>query len=613
MTACVRPSALIPTLVLALCCWTGAALPCLAHPVSVTRAQVYVSREKATAEIQVFLEDLFLFHNLKPNNEDFLEPNVIQEGIKLHKEFIANRFVIQNTAGVTLNGRIVEVKGVDKLPDEGVPLAELMAHRLVFELEYEFPSPPKFLTFSQHFTDKEGLLPSEMKLIVKQENTEQAHTFDMRPGDVQTVPLIWDRPPLSPDASREEREKWAAEQKEETLGITSYSSVYSFLYIENHEVRHEILIPLLTLEQSVLLARDEDDFLDLAEQDAARVQIEAFFKSGNPVEIDGSQVSPVVQRCDFYGLDFKDFARQAQPKAVPLTSARVGIILSYPTATPPETVKLTWNRYNNSVWAVDLVVFAHDKTIKTTLSRLGNKSTFEWKSPGRTALPVPPKPVAVVFSPRPALSVPVLSLVFLLGLAVALVAWLLGMRTRAFLLCCGVCLLAAVISWPFLHWQVAYPLGEGQNLSEEQADEIFHALHQNMYGAFEFRQEEQIYDSLAVSIHGDLLRDLYLQVRRGLVMQEQGGAVARVREVSILEGKKEKQVRQGQGRGGPGVAYRCRWNVAGTVEHWGHIHERTNQYLANFTVEPIDNTWKITNMELLDEQRVQFETRLRGL
>ena len=51
-----------------------------------------------------------------------------------------------------------------------------------------------------------------------------------------------------------------------------------------------------------------------------------------------------------------------------------------------------------------------------------------------------------------------------------------------------------------------------------------------------------------------------------------------------------------------GFARYCRWTVAGTVEHWGHIHERTNQYEAVFAVEPVDNAWKVTNIELLDEQ-----------
>ena len=48
------------------------------------------------------------------------------------------------------------------------------------------------------------------------------------------------------------------------------------------------------------------DFLDIAEQDAARVQIEAYFRTGNPVKIDGVAAQPQVERCDFYGLDLKD-------------------------------------------------------------------------------------------------------------------------------------------------------------------------------------------------------------------------------------------------------------------------------------------------------------------
>ena len=42
----------------------------------------------------------------------------------------------------------------------------------------------------------------------------------------------------------------------------------------------------------------------------------------------------------------------------------------------------------------------------------------------------------------------------------------------------------------------------------------------------------------------------------------------------------------------------------GTVGHWGHIHTRKNQYHANINVEPVDGTWKITRLELLDEKRI---------
>ena len=108
---------------------------------------------------------------------------------------------------------------------------------------------------------------------------------------------------------------------------------------------------------------------------------------------------------------------------------------------------------------------------------------------------------------------------------------------------------------------------------------------------------------LALSTSGDFLQDVYLQVRRGLVMAEQGGGVATVKEVSIVRGERES-LSGDVSSDRQAFAYRCRWNVAGTVEHWGHIHQRTNQYEAELTVRPVEGAWKITGLELLQEKRV---------
>jgi hypothetical protein len=53
--------------------------------------------------------------------------------------------------------------------------------------------------------------------------------------------------------------------------------------------------------------------------------------------------------------------------------------------------------------------------------------------------------------------------------------------------------------------------------------------------------------------------------------------------------------------------------VVGTVEHWGHVHSRTNEYEARFTIEPRASAWKITALEVLNEKRLKFETTVRGL
>ena len=110
--------------------------------------------------------------------------------------------------------------------------------------------------------------------------------------------------------------------------------------------------------------------------------------------------------------------------------------------------------------------------------------------------------------------------------------------------------------------------------------------------------------------YGDLkvLNDIDLQIKEGLRMEEQGGAIARVTSSIIKEKSvQDRLFTQGQAR----FLYHCIWNVAGTVEHWGHIHTRENQYAALFTVVGVENAWKITALDVESENRVSFQTGLR--
>jgi len=593
------------------CLGAGFASSVHAHPISLTETYVYVTREKVTVRIDAFLEDLYLFHNLKPNAQDFLEPEVIRQGTLKHQQFLLERFVIRDVDGKPLVGRIVGVKDTD-LPADGVPLADLMAHKLSFEFEYPLEKAPEFLTFSQHLVDRELLVPAEMNLVIKQENAGSPFGAFLQPHQPEIVRFSWENPPLSPEASEAEWDKWYQKQREETLGITSYSSVYSFLYIEDFEVRHEILVPLLSLEESVLIARDEDGFLDLAEQDAAREQIVAYFTSGNPLQIDGLTVTPVVQRVDFYGLNLKDFAVQAERRPVSIANARVGIILAYSTKGSPGQVRLTWDRFSRHLWNINVIVYAYDQTEKATLSRIGDENTYEWKNPGRPA-PTPVSQVQLERGEPVRWRVPLLSLGLLLALPgiVFAMRWR-GVNDRRCVWTTFLLLLIAAASWPFVGWSVTSPFIQRPRVTTDQARAILSTLHKNIYRAFDYRDESQIYDALAQSVDGELLEDLYLKIRRGLAMQEQGGAISRVREVALLDGHVVSLVPTP--RPDPnGFEYRCRWTVNGTVQHWGHVHARTNQYEAAFRVEPRDQAWKITRLEVLDEQRLKFETSLRGL
>ncbi|MGY8649584.1 MAG: hypothetical protein ACKVKM_02125, partial [Verrucomicrobiia bacterium] len=152
----------------------------------------------------------------------------------------------------------------------------------------------------------------------------------LQPGQPHTVALDWENPPDQAPQNWRELRKKRAEEFQKRLGITSYSGLYSYIYLTDREVRHEILVPLLTFEKWLPLPRANPEFIEVAEQDAARQKITEWFRGRNPVEIDGVPVQPILQRLQFFGLDIRDFAQNAEPRRVSAYQARLGIILVSP-------------------------------------------------------------------------------------------------------------------------------------------------------------------------------------------------------------------------------------------------------------------------------------------
>ena len=83
------------------------------------------------------------------------------------------------------------------------------------------------------------------------------------------------------------------------------------------------------------------------------------------------------------------------------------------------------------------------------------------------------------------------------------------------------------------------------------------------------------------------------------MVTQAGGAQARVKEVKIhdvdVSPLKDRPL---------GLLFHAGWTALGTVGHWGHLHTRENQYEANISVEAVDGDWKITDLDLLEEKRI---------
>ena len=577
------------------------------HPISITRASVYLTRESADVRIEVFLEDLYLFHQLQPNREDFLNLSVIRQGIKLHEQFLSQRFEITDVQGNRFSPQDVGVAAYE-LPAEGVPLSDLMGHQLVFELQYVFDQPPDLLTFTQMFTDEDAVLPSETKLEIKQQGGGAAIEHTLLPHEAYSMRINWDNPPLSAEASDEERRQWQDREKQALLGITNYSRVYSFLYIDDFEVRHEILIPYLSLDEDLLLTRDDDPLLDLTEQDLARQQIEGYFASGNPLRIDGKEHKPIVQRCDFYGLDMTDFAIAAKRRVVPVANARVALILTYRLNEAPQSLELTWNRFNNSVWSVSAAILGQGKPVRENLSRLGERNVLKWNRPKDWRSPAPIAAVKTTRQKSDSKWLPIVVLIFGVVSTIALVATAAMRRFRpaAFT---GFCTLVAGVAWLQVNERLTMP--RYLPVSDKVAVDVFDQLHDNVYAAFRRRTEESIYDGLATSVQGDLLRRIYLEIRQGLADEDDGGAIARIDLVQRIDLSRTTPVSNDLQQSDSDLfGVNCSWKVVGRVEHWGHVHVRDVVYRARFDVADTGEHWKLVGMEAFTQTSLDTTTQL---
>ncbi|MGO8698938.1 MAG: hypothetical protein ACLQVY_14585 [Limisphaerales bacterium] len=507
-----------------------------AHPISLITLEALVHRDKMEVKIAVMPEDFLLVYGLAANGQSRLATPDIVKCAEKHKRFLLDGLIARDSEGNRLAGKVTRVE-LPPLPGDGLPVTDLMATTIEYHLEYALARPPTHLSFQQNFGGGAMMIPAVVTLVVTREGLPPEAGMRV-PGEegVQTVAFDWNetsRPSAANDyAAAKARE---AQKREQNMGISSYSATYTFVYIENDEVRVEILMPLLTLEMWQPVARANADFLDVPEQLAARRVLEQFFTGQNEVKIDGLWVKPKLDRLDFYGVDFTDFAARAAARRLSAWTARVGAILRYPTKGAPGHIELKWTLFNNEMLAARAVIFAYDKGTRFTFSH--TEPVFKWDNPGAPPLPT----------------------------------------------------VSAIAT------------------SEKSRQAAAESLLRNVYRAFDYRNESDIYDALACSAQGGLLAELYLKIKQGLIMQEQGGAIARVQEVKVLGTEPMESKSQN------GFATRVTWQVEGTVEHWGHIHTRVNEYSADLEIEPVGNFWKITAMSISRQSQIKSAVLLRKL
>ncbi len=552
-----------------------------------TIAEIHIEPEVVRLQLEIGLADLKPFASLLPD-ELYERLTGESEPLERRLERYWNDGLTLRADGRILTGQLDHLETRRRVVRDsitGEPLAAQPADAeqvVDVRLSYDMTGQPQTLSVAPPGRHESPRIFADIGFIVYHRSLP---VIDFRYLSAEeTLDLDW-------------QDSWYSRFRNRNLRRQFDAPLSAFLYVENFEVRKEIIVRPRDLQDWIDLGIEGQETLLAEDQPALKKRVADFLLSRGPVSIDGQEQQATLDRIHFIRRTARRTGVIEPPEDLDLTAATLGVIFVYPIEQLPETVRMHWDLFSERIPKVPTM--ATDEAGGLPYSVSPDDPDLVWQN----FLTSPTVPAMIRITPPPIppkWSVPVVSLLACLA-AVVLAVWSIRVRTRRSIrpsLAAGaVLLVVAVVCLPVGRAIVVDPWRQPAELTQVEAEQLLGDLLHNIYRAFDRRDERLIYDRLAASITGDLLTDVYIQVRTSMELENQGGARVKVSDVELVTADRVEALPDG------GFRAHIVWRAFGSVGHWGHIHQQINEYAASVTVSVVEDAWKITRLELSSVSR----------
>lgn len=555
-----------------------------------TVAEIFIETDRVRVELEIGQDDLAAFIPRLADRAPSAEQSSAALRAALEAGFRLDALSVADDAGGPLPQELVQVeRRIRLVRDEvtGDPLPEqpqIKEEVLFAVVEFPFAGTPSELTFrlaTEGEVASVGFVCYHLGLPI--------NDFRYLPEQV-TLHLDWTDPWYSRFDSPNLRRQYDAP-----------ASV--FLYVQPFEVRQEVVIRPRDLQRWIDLGLEGQGVIRAERQAEIKRRVAEFLSEHNPLKIDGEPAVRSLDQVHFIRRSLRGSGVVDPPVDLDASSATLGVIFASAIDGLPQTVSTTWELFDSKLDRLPAV--ASDEAGGLPFVLTPGEPTLTWMN----YLTNPTTPTLVDVS-APRTSTPRLVAV---SLAAALVAgsacWLIASkvikasRPGVLSAIAGLAALGAgssVLAMPSRY--LPSVLRQVERPADEEASLLVAGLLHNTYRAFDLRDEEAVYDRLAHSVDGELLSKIYLDTRRSMEIRNQGGLRVFVESVEVDSLDYLRRAAAGD------FAYRCDWRVAGSVGHWGHIHQRVNRHLAELTIGSRDGAWKITGLRMEDEQLLSAQS-----
>ena len=381
---------------------------------------------------------------------------------------------------------------------------------------------------------------------------------------------------------------WYSQFPQRGLRRKYFSPMTGFIYVEPYEVRKEIILRPSDVQRYVDLGLEGENTIPAERHDDIKQKVVEFLADHFPVTIDGVPVEGTIDRVNFLKRSLRS-SIVVDDQDLDVWSATMGVIYYFPTDGLPQTVEMKWDIFTDKMPMVPAATIDQAGPLPTMLDPEFN--VLRWEN----FLRFPELPTLNNIEQPPTFLQRTVG--WARWVATAAGTWLLTLlllrlrKERRVAPATAVACLAA--------FGIALALASVYRhtaMNEERLQQLVGDLLHNVYRAFDYRGEQVIYDVLEKSVSGELLTDIYLETQKSLELANQGGARVKVKSTTVTDSELLK-------RDGNRLTIESNWTVSGSVGHWGHVHQRTNGYRANLEISDVDGVWKLTGLDVLEEQR----------
>ncbi len=554
-------------------------------------AVITVLDDRVNVRLEAYIGDLEYFVDLIPDN--MLKDGGADRppGNERMAHFSTSVFSIRGPDGVPLPARLRLVEPrlrVDrKSPFAGkinpstrqrVPDAPADKRVLFADIDYPFSGKPSVLSISAP-TDADGNTIVSIGFIAYH---KAVPVIDFRYLSTSaTLRLDWGDP-------------WYTRFDNRNLKRHHKSALMSFLYIEPREIRHEVLIRVRDLQDWTDLALDGNTIVDPDEQAEIKKRARKFFEAHNPLRIEDKTRQPSSSRVEFVEIAVGGLTVVEEARPLELSTAILGVILSYPVESIPQTVSVDWELFNERV---DRVPTSTTDPAGPLASFVDAESpTIEWQNFLRTYVEPTVTPVSI--DAGNTFAIPATWLALSLGAMVAIILAAFT-RRRARIAFVGASLVIGVGAAVLLRAkdvEIPMPLTGPPDAAVSAA--IIKATLDNVHTAYLEKREPQLTRALSTVVAEEGATEVRTELSRALAIKVAGGGTA---QVTAIEELVVKDIAAIDGRSG--FRALAEWTAQARAGHWGHLHMRSIRFRALMELAEIEGVWKITGLTVLDSRQ----------